>query len=135
MKRMSKISRPIGTGIVVIAAHGKLGAYGVVVDYRDTVVNEGDLEQTLRALTEIHIIEARPLVASDEKEKLLWMPTRVREELLEKRWDERQAVLAFWEARVTVTEAEAAKIPMSEEDRKKVEEIFHLKDNKQAKRV
>ena len=130
VKRMSKTSRPIGMSVVTTVAHGKFATYPVVVDYRDVSVREGDIEQTARALVEIHAIERQPLVSADEKERLIWLPTRVREELLEKRWDMRQALLAFWQLRVTLTEEEAKKIPMSEENWKKVEAIFHLSDNK-----
>ena len=109
---------------VITIAHGELGNYAIEVDFRDTVINQGDISQTDRALAQIRKIEATPLVSANEKEELIWLPTRVREEILEKRWDKRIALLTFWRARVTVSETDIEKMPLNEQAKKKILQAF-----------
>ena len=122
LKEQIKILRQSDNVITIV--HGELAKYAIEVDFRDTVINQGDLQQTQRALAQIRKIEATPLVSANEKEQLIWLPTRIREQILETRWDKRQAFLKFWRARVTVSETDIEKMPMNEEERKKILQAF-----------
>lgn len=80
-----------GAGVAIELSH-----------WRDTTINPNNEMQTLYFHKLAQKIESTPLVPDSLKEKMLWMPESVREELLETWHKRRQALLKYCYDRINI---------------------------------
>jgi len=88
----------------------KAGHAWIRVDKDDVVIREGDGYQSARFWMRKKFIENDFTLSPEDKENLIWLPTSVREELLEKWHQKRQDLIAYCMSRITASMKDVQKI-------------------------
>lgn len=82
----------------------RAGSTMIRVESRDTVIHKDDVRQSGEFWIRKRLIEESFTLSQEDKEALIWLPSSVREELLEKWHQKRQDLINYCLARITCSE-------------------------------